>query len=408
LRDQDCAVLITNSNSLVALSVLRSLNKRAVKTVFFAQERFPLIRFSHFNSETIACPSAQANCDVFMSSLLRAIQARKYTTIFPLGDDSVLKISAYRAKIEPFARLALPNHRSVLIALDKSETLRVGDDLGIPVPKTYTVSSLEQVKKLSRTVTYPVVLKPIMSYSWQTHGGALYSRPFYVTSPVDLEGTYERMEKSFPTVMIQEYIPGYNVSVGMLFDSGSVKAACCIRVYRAFPVSGGTGVLRESIPPDPEIVKYASDLLGNLHWHGVAEVEFKVDSRDGRPKLMEINPRFWGSMDVAIASGIDFPYLLLLIAKGERINPMLSYKPGVKLCWLNGDIQILQTILNGRAVLRKERDCSKAQAILRFLQFYNKGLHYDGLALNDPLPFLVDEAYFAYGLCKTAILRDHS
>lgn len=65
---------------------------------------------------------------------------------------------------------------------------------------------------------------------------------------------------------------------------------------------------------DPKLLDYGLKILGALNWHGIAMVEFKKDSKDGTFKLMEINPKFWGSLDLAIASGIDFPYLLYKMA----------------------------------------------------------------------------------------------
>jgi predicted ATP-grasp superfamily ATP-dependent carboligase len=59
-------------------------------------------------------------------------------------------------------------------------------------------------------------------------------------------------------------------------------------------------------------------------------VEFKKDQRDGRFKLMEINPRFWGSLNLAIQSGVDFPYLFYDMALTGDCDVVLDYKVGVK------------------------------------------------------------------------------
>lgn len=340
-----------------------------------------------------------------MLNLLKILKKQRYSTIFPLTDDTVLKLSQHRKLIEPYSKLAFPEHASVLIALNKYRTIMNAVDLGIPIPKTLCVNYPEKIQEISKNLSYPVVIKPVASYSWQPNGKALYSRHFFAKSPTELLELYEKVGPTFPSLMIQEYISGYNVSVGMLYANGEVLAACCIRVYRAFPVAGGTSVLRETIPPNAEMIKYASDLLNKLKWHGIAEVEFRVDSKDGKPKLMEINPRFWGSMDVAIASGIDFPYLLFLIARGDRVDPISSYKIGVKSYWLNGDVQILQSILDGSAVMMGSDFLSKAEAIIRFLRFYDKGVRYEGASFRDPLPFLVNEFFFSYGLFKTFFSR---
>jgi predicted ATP-grasp superfamily ATP-dependent carboligase len=141
--------------------------------------------------------------------------------------------------------------------------------------------------------------------------------------------------------LIQEYIPdgGGTFGLSALFDEASkVKAAFVHKKLRMYPVQGGPSTLRESVH-HPQIMDIGLSLLKALNWVGVAMVEFKVDPRDGLPKLMEVNPRFWGSLQLAILSGIDFPYLILRMAKGEKVEPILHYEIGRRCRWLLlGDI----------------------------------------------------------------------
>lgn len=382
-------VLVTDANSRGALSVIRSLGRRKVKTVLLAQDGLALSFFSRYCSESVYCPSSRDDLDGFTKTLLRIVKSRRYATLFPLGDDSLLPISEHRDKLTPYVKLALPSHDSVLTALNKARTLRAANEAGIHTPQTFHVKDIAEVKDLSTRIQYPAVIKSKWSYVWKQNGKAQHTRPFYVKSASELRSTYVKVDENFPKPMIQEYVPGHNISVALLFDHGEPKAACCIRVYRAMPITGGQSVLRESIPPDSTLLRCASDLLRSLQWHGVAEVEFRVDSRDLTPKLMEINARFWGSMDVAIESGIDFPYLLFLLAEGEQITPVFSYKTGVKFRWLNGDFQNLRSLLRGEQRLINTTPPNKLHAILRFIKFYEKNMHYDSLSLSDPLPFFM-------------------
>ena len=82
--------------------------------------------------------------------------------------------------------------------------------------------------------------------------------------------------------------------------------------------------MREGVE-HPQVMELGLSLLKSLNWVGIAMVEFKVDPRDGIPKLMEVNPRFWGSLQLAIVSGVDFPYLILKMARGEKFEPILHY-----------------------------------------------------------------------------------
>ena len=97
--------------------------------------------------------------------------------------------------------------------------------------------------------------------------------------------------------------------------------------------------MSESVKPDPLLQTLAQRLLDDAQWHGVAMVEFKV-ARDGTPYLMEINTRFWGSLQLAIDAGIDFPVMLLDLAFGKPIKPP-DIREHIKLRWLLGDMDHL-------------------------------------------------------------------
>lgn len=361
--------------------------------------------FSRWRPESVLCPNSVENLQGFLTALLKNARSGRYLTVLPTSDSSLLPISEHRRQLAPYLKLVLPTHESLLKAFDKSKTLTSAEKLGIPIPKTFYPKSMTDVVKISADIKYPAVVKTRQSVAWDSLGKATTSRPFYVNSVSELISTYAEVEKSFPLPMIQEYVPGYNVQLGLLFCHGEAKAACAIREHRTIPVTGGQSVFRESIPLDPELLRTASALLESFGWHGVAEVEFKVDSRDLVPKLMEINGRFWGSMNVAIESGVDFPYLLYLLAKEEKISPIFKYKAGVKFRCLIEDARNLYSTLKGEPKLKGMEPQNKVDAVLRFLRFYEKNIHYDGFALSDPLPFLMDQTVSVYVQAKSLIKR---
>lgn len=102
-------------------------------------------------------------------------------------------------------------------------------------------------------------------------------------------------------------------------------------------------VVCESVPLDAEMIEASKKLLAAVDWQGVAMVEFKRDVRDGKAKLMEINGRFWGSLQLAIASGIDFPVLYLKwLLQGEQNESLKdNYKIGLQMKWLLGTLDHL-------------------------------------------------------------------
>ena len=153
------------------------------------------------------------------------------------------------------------------------------------------------------SIPIPAVIKPRISSG--SFGIA------YVRKREDLIPLYQKVHTQYPFPLVQEWIPdgGGTFGVSALFDDGSdVKAAFIHKKLRMYPIQGGPSTLREGVE-HLQIMELGLSLLKSLNWTGVAMAEFKVDPRDGIPKLMEVNPRFWGSLHLAIISGVDFhPY----------------------------------------------------------------------------------------------------
>jgi predicted ATP-grasp superfamily ATP-dependent carboligase len=125
-------------------------------------------------------------------------------------------------------------------------------------------------------------------------------------------------------------------------------------------------------------------LLRSIGWQGVAMVEFKIDHRDRQPKLMEINGRFWGSLQLATDAGINFPLMLYRLATGESVAPEFDYRTGVRTRWLLGDLDnLLIRLKSSPNGIRRD---SRWRALTEFLKLYSHDLHYEVFKLDDPAP----------------------
>lgn len=381
-------VLITDGENRIALSILRSLARRNIETTITVESQAALSSFSRYCGNKILCPSSGRDMNGFITTLRKLTKKKRFDSLFPVTDTSLIAVSKYRDTLGSSVKRSLPSHESVEKAFDKSLTLMAASEEGIPTPKTFIVRNIAQLKDATRKMAYPAVIKPRWSWVWN-RSKASYSRGSYVNSASELLSSYEAVHKNFPFPLIQEYVPGKNFSVAVIVDNCEPKVACCIMVHRTSPVTGGNSVLRETVQLDPEMTKYAFKLLRNLKWHGVAEVEFKVDARDSTPKLMEINGRFWASLQVAIDSGLDFPYLLYQLVTNGRIQPTFSYKTGIKGRWLLGDIDNLISVLKGKPQVKTLR-VSRLRTILNFMKFYERGMHYDNFSMYDPMPFFMN------------------
>ena len=185
---------------------------------------------------------------------------------------------------------------------------------------------------------------------------------------------------------------GLGIGVFGLFNRGEMIACFGHRRLREKPPSGGVSVFRESIPVDQELKDDAIRLLQPLRWHGVAMLEYKLDERVGKPVLIEVNGRFWGSLQLGIDAGVDFPYLLYRLATENHAEVQQAYRTGVKSRWLLGDLD--HTLLR---IFKRERDLhlpsgfpSRLETLIQFLRFYQPGMHYEVLSLRDPRPLIYE------------------
>jgi predicted ATP-grasp superfamily ATP-dependent carboligase len=197
--------------------------------------------------------------------------------------------------------------------------------------------------------------------------------------------------------LIQEYISGQGQGVFALCDHGKPIVFFAHRRLRERPPSGGVSVLSESIEPNPEAHRMARAIIEYVGWHGVAMVEFKV-SAEGTPYLMEVNGRFWGSLQLAIDAGVDFPWLLYQLTTGRVVDRADGYTTGVRCRWLLGDLASLCRVLvsNGSSPLRPR--FGKARSVLQFLNFFEKASRYEVNRWDDVKPFLFEVTQYVMAL----------
>ena len=383
-------MLVTDAETRMAIWIMKSLAKRQIRVVCASDTPWAASFFSRYCGGKVLYPSYGENANRFITALQAIVRKRKFDTLIPSTDPVLLAISENREQLRRYVNLPFPSHESVLKALDKSLTIQTAIENDVPIPRTYFVKNDKDLLSVSKVIKYPVAVKPRFSHARQ-NGRMLMRRSTYASNRPQLIRAYRMIHKDFPYPLVQEYVHGQNYSVAVLFNHGNLVAACCIKVYRGTPVTGGTSVLRESVPLDPVMLQHSTRLLKALDWHGIAEVEFKLDSQDLQPKLMEINARFWASLDVAIKSGVDFPYMLYCLSLDGKVKPAFNYRTGVKSRWLMGDMQYLMTILSGWQRIKGVPRPSRSQVLRDFLRFYEPDIHYDLVDLDDPLPFFPAE-----------------
>lgn len=219
-------------------------------------------------------------------------------------------------------KAVLPDEASLDIALDKQRTADLAQALGIRTPRGTVTTRFGDTPEPA----YPMVVKPLHSKVAMADG----TRSLEVRlcrNPQERRAAFSAM-LPFTPVVEQEYFRGRGIGIEMLFEHGQPRWCFAHERIHELPVTGGASSYRRAIEPPPELLKAATRLLVHLRWHGVAMIEFKL-ADDGDYRLLEINPRLWGSLPLATAAGVNFPLGLLKIALGEPLPAQPHYRRGM-------------------------------------------------------------------------------
>jgi predicted ATP-grasp superfamily ATP-dependent carboligase len=192
-------------------------------------------------------------------------------------------------------------------------------------------------------------------------------------------------------LILQQRIVGPGTGIFLLVWDGKVRATFAHRRLREKPPAGGVSVYRESIAADPTLVESSRRLLARLGWQGVAMVEYKIDAATGTPYLMEINGRFWGSLQLAIDAGVDFPRLLMEVSAGGGPLSPPDWTVGVRSRWWWGDVDHVLAMFRGSATaLSLPPDHPGRWKTLGDFLVPRAVNRNETLQFDDPRPFIVE------------------
>ena len=367
------SVVVTNAKSRIAYNVVRSLGQKGLEV--FVADFVPrsMSASSRYSAGHFVYPSPFRNPAGFIECLASELPRVRADVLIPTFEETFL-IAKHKATLEPLVAMALPDYDQILIAHNKDRWEEIAKRIGILVPVALQADALRNGSASASELRYPVFIKP------KQGGGAWGIRE------VDSRETLERLlaeatwdNKPWDRFFVQEKIHGQTHCVAMLFSRGQLRATVAYRQLRDYPTTGGQATLRVSLRS--ELAEQAFQrLLEELRWHGPCQADFIVDAKTGQPYLIDVNPRLWGSLTQAIASGVDFPYLIYRLAKDGDVAPVRSFKTGVTTRWLGGDIVALPSRLRGSreklAILRDFFFPATAAALT------------DDFSIADPLPLL--------------------
>jgi len=368
-------VIVTNAKNRIAYNITRSLSLRGIK-VHTADFVSPAMTFaSRYSAGNFTYPSPFSEQQAFIDCIIERCLSLKADVLIPVFEETFL-MAKHKEELRKHVKIVLPDYQKILLAHNKNQWSSIAKELDIPVPKNYSSLELQNDEQLLEDFRFPVLIKPHQG------GGGWAIKQF------DTLGALKSLLKDslfsglpWDRFFIQEKIQGETFCVAMLFRQGQYRAKSTYKQLREFPVNAGQATLRESIRL-PAAEEYFQKLLEHLEWDGICQADFIVEKHTGIPYLIDINPRFWGSLAQGIASGVDFPFLLYRIAMEGDIAPVESFREGVRSRWLGGDLRTFYpSMMQSASKIQFLRDY--------FFSGYNQNVFFDDFSLKDPLPFMV-------------------
>jgi D-aspartate ligase len=361
-----------------SLGVVRSLGRRGVP-VWVLKDEHTLASRSRYSTRSLPWPeTGESERVAYLLDLARRHGLGGWA-LFPTDDETAALIARNRDALAEHYRLSiLAAWDTLRWAYDKRLTYRLAAETGIDHPRTWYPRDIADIQKFDGA--YPAILKPAIRASLNPFTVA---KAWLAPDQATLRARYvEACAFVDPSlIMIQEVIPGRGeaqFSYAALCRGGEPIASIAARRTRQWPMDfGRASTYVESIEA-PDVEEQAKRLLAKLRFDGLVEVEFKRDARDGRYKLLDINPRVWGWHTLGRRAGVDFPYLLLQMMTGTAITSRRG-RPGVR--W----VRALTDVPTAFGEIRSGRLSPGA-----YLSSLRGPIEFAVFAADDPVPALVE------------------
>lgn len=335
--------LVLGDGTRSFLSVIRSLGRGGVEVHVAWHSADSAALRSRYITAAHELPSHRPDDGGWKAALIDLMERERFDLVLPCTDPALIPLQEHRSDLEPHGRIYLLNDEAFAITSDKFRTNALARAAGVRVPREVVVTRLEEAGRVRSVLSPPVVLKPQSSHDPRRVGPRREVRKAY--SWDEFENHLAAMIGAGP-VAVQENLPGVGVGVELLLKDGRpLLEFQHVRLHE--PLHGGGSSYRMGHPVTPALRQAALAILGPLLYTGVAMAEFKVDPATGDWALIEVNGRFWGSLPLAIASGVDFPMALFQLLVEGRAEFPRGYRTG--LCCRNWSADLWWQWANLRA-----------------------------------------------------------
>jgi biotin carboxylase len=384
-------VLVTDPEQRAALAAVRSCGRRGWRVVTIGRSR-GIAGASRFAAASQCIPShSWATPTGVVEAVAQAVRQHAVDVVLPVTDMASRALLGADAAVG--ARVAGPSPDAYHRASDKAGLLEVAAACGLRVPNQLLLTTPADLAQLATFPAAAAVVKPARSVV-EVEGRTRSLSVRFADSAAQLHDVVHGFPAEAYPLMVQERTFGAGTGVFLLRTEHGTQLAFGHRRLREKPPAGGVSTYREAILPPPALLERCERLLDALGYRGAAMIEFKEDRVTGDFVLMEINARLWGSVQLAIDAGVDFPSALVDMTLGQAIPASPAIRLGVRSWWELGELDhALALWRRTREELHGPPDLQVgAWAAVRALADRRLSDYPEVFRWNDPMPFVAELA----------------
>jgi D-aspartate ligase len=301
------------------LAIARSLGRHGIP-VCIVDDEYSIGRFSRYATLSVRAPNLRDERESvdFLLNLGNEMDLQGWV-LFPTRDELVAAFSRRRSALSEVFRVPTPEWEVTKWAWNKSNTYAMAEKLGIPIPRTWCPRTLDDIENID--AEFPLGVKPSVKEDFFY---ATKAKAWRANTRDELRELFTRASSHVGPneVLVQEIIPGdgnYQFSSCVFIKDGVAIGSMEAQRWRQHPPEFGRAATFVQSIDLPILEEPTLRFLRAINYYGLAEVEYKLDPRDGKFKLLDVNVRTWGFHSLGFPAGVDFPYLLYADQMGEPV-----------------------------------------------------------------------------------------
>lgn len=357
-----------------ALSVARSLGRAGIDVIAVGDAAWAPVRHSRYCTRFVNLPTPDGTRDEWLEWLEQDAQR---AALLPCMDEGVELIARNRARLEELGYHVYDMDDEIAMAmLDKQRTYELAREVGVPAPRTLPLANPADAAAVPAEIGFPCGIKPVYPNEWRRRFSVL-DKLFVVSDLSELEHALE-LSRGL-SMLATEIIPGGDDRLWAYYtymEDGVPLFEFVRQKIRQHPPDFGIGSYAVSRWND-DVAAMGRRYFTGIGLRGLAYVEFKLDPRNGRLVLIEVNHRFGNLNELMQASGIDAALLVYNRVVGRPASVVHGFREGIRLLFA---VQDARTFL----IRRRQGELTLGRWLTSLLH----RLRFPVLAADDPVPSL--------------------